>query len=157
MDNLHAILGLSSGIKPTTLEEVMVQLASANGSTAMSETVNSKIRGFVVDDHLIIQRGLSMIVQDQIDMVLVGDASDDWEAVETISILKSDVALMDIELSGISGVEATKKISESNPNITLVILTSHEREDLLVAIRTVNAGGVCHQSFHGNQVGGGLY
>ena len=166
MDNLHAILGLSSGIKPTTLGDVMVQLASANGSTAMSETVNSKIRGFVVDDHLIIRRGLSMIVQDQIDMVLVGEASDDWEAVETISILKSDVVLMDIELSGISSVEATKEISESNAHIALLILTSHEREDLLfqslrvgaagytlkstdtegllAAIRTVNTGGICH-------------
>lgn len=143
----------------------MVQLASANGSTAMSEAVNSKIRVFVVDDHLIIRRGLSLIVQDQQDMVLVGEASDGWEAVESITTMKPDVVLMDIELPGISGVEATKKISESNPNTAVLILTSHEREDLLfqslragaagytlkstdsedllAAIRTVNAGEVC--------------
>ena len=143
----------------------MVQLASANGSTAMSEAVNTKIRVFVVDDHLIIRRGLSLIVKDQQDMVLVGEASDGWEAVESITSMKPDVVLMDIELPGISGVEATKKISESNPNTAVLILTSHEREDLLfqslragaagytlkstdsedllAAIRTVNAGEVC--------------
>ena len=143
----------------------MVQLASANGSTAMSEAVNTKIRVFVVDDLLIIRRGLSLIVKDEQDMVLVGEASDGWEAVESITSMKPDVVLMDIELPGISGVEATKKISESNPNTAVLILTSHEREDLLfqslragaagytlkstdsedllAAIRTVNAGEVC--------------
>ena len=143
----------------------MVQLASANGSTAMSEAVNTKIRVFVVDDHLIIRRGLSLIVKDEQDMVLVGEASDGREAVESITSMKPDVVLMDIELPGISGVEATKKISESNPNTAVLILTSHEREDLLfqslragaagytlkstdsegllAAIRTVNAGEVC--------------
>ena len=143
----------------------MVQLASANGSTAMSEAVNTKIRVFVVDDHLIIRRGLSLIVQDQQDMILVGEASDGWEAVESITRMEPDVVLMDIEMPGLSGVEATKKISESNPNTAVLILTSHEREDLLfqslragaagytlkstdtedllAAIRTVNVGEVC--------------
>jgi len=98
-------------------------------------------------------------------MVLVGEASDGREAVESITSMKPDVVLMDIELPGISGAEATKKISESNPNTAVLILTSHEREDLLfqslragaagytlkstdsedllAAIRTVNAGEVC--------------
>ncbi len=141
MDNLHAIFGLSSGIRPTILGDVIVQLASANGSTAMTEAVNSKIRGFVVDDHLIIRRGLSMVVQDQIDMVVVGEASDGWEAVETFSIFKPDVVLMDIEPLGISGVEATKKISESNSNIAVLILTSHEREGLLFQSLQAGATG----------------
>lgn len=143
----------------------MVQMASADNSTDIGGASNPKIRVFVVDDHLIIRRGLSLIVQDQRDMTLVGEASDGWEAVESICNLKPDVVLMDIELPGISGVEATKKISESNPSTAVLILTSHEREDLLfqslragaagytlkstdaddllAAIRTVNAGEVC--------------
>jgi DNA-binding NarL/FixJ family response regulator len=115
----------------------MVQLASANGSTAMSEAVNTKIRVFVVDDHLIIRRGLSLIVKDQQDMVLVGEASDGWEAVESITSMKPDVVLMDIELPGISGVEATKLVGDcldrsGNPEgtDTYSSLSNREREVL---------------------------
>ncbi len=82
-----------------------------------------------------------MVVQDQIDMVVVGEASDGWEAVETFSIFKPDVVLMDIEPLGISGVEATKKISESNSNIAVLILTSHEREGLLFQSLQAGATG----------------
>lgn len=146
----------------------MVQLASSDNNTTTNGSSKSKIRVFVVGDHLIIRRGLPLIVQDQHDMVLVGEASDGWEAVDIIQNLNPDVVLMDIELPGISGVEATKKISENNPNTAVLILTSHEREDLLfqslragaarytlkstdsddliAVIRTVNAGEVCISS-----------
>ena len=147
------------------LGEIMVQLASADNNTATNGTPNGRISVFVVDDHLIVRRGLSLIVQDQQDMHLVGEAGDGWEAVDIIRDLNPDVVLMDIELPGMSGVEATKKISENNPDTAVLILTSHEREDLLfqslragaagytlkstdsddllAAIRTVNAGEVC--------------
>ena len=147
------------------LGDIMVQLASADNNTVMNGASKTNIRVFVVDDHLIIRRGLSLIVQDQQDMTLVGEAGDGCEAVDAIGNINPDVVLMDIELPGISGVEVTKKISETNPDTAVLILTSHEREDLLfqslragaagytlkstdsddllAAIRTVNAGEVC--------------
>ena len=110
----------------------MVQLASADNNTVMNGGSKTNIRVFVVDDHLIIRRGLSLIVQDQQDMTLVGEAGDGCEAVNAIGSINPDVVLMDSELPGISGVEGKKKISETNPDISVLIHALHEREDHIV-------------------------
>ena len=123
------------------------------------------IRVFLADDHPVVRRGLSLVISEQDDMQVIGEAEDGMEAVECILRLRPDVALMDIDMPNLTGIEATKKISESNPEIAVLILTAYDREDLLfqalqagaagyalkmtnsedllAAVRTVNSGEVC--------------
>lgn len=132
------------------------------------ELVNEKVRKLgilLVDDHPMIRRGMFLILQGQTDMEVIGEASDGSEAIEAARRLKPDVVVMDIEMPHVSGIEATKIISDMNPNTSILILTAYDREDLLfqalqagasgyvlkgmdaedllAAIRTVNAGDVC--------------
>lgn len=123
------------------------------------------IRVFLADDHPVVRRGLSLVISEQEDMQVVGEAEDGVEAVECVKRLRPDVVLMDIEMPNLSGIEATKQIAESNPEIAVLMLTAFDREDLLfqslqagaagyalkvtkaedllAAVRTVNSGEVC--------------
>ena len=134
---------------------------SGNGK----QQTDRAIRVFLADDHPVVRRGISLVISEQDDMQVVGEAEDGMAAVECIERLRPDVALMDIDMPNLSGIEATKKISESNPEVAVLILTAYDREDLLfqalqagaagyalkttnaedllAAVRTVNSGEVC--------------
>ncbi|MEJ5223045.1 MAG: response regulator transcription factor [Anaerolineales bacterium] len=84
------------------------------------------IRLLLVDDHAVVRGGLRMLLDNEPDMQIVGEASSGLEAVRQTASLKPDMVIMDISLPDISGIEAARRIREAYPNVDVVALTIHE-------------------------------
>jgi DNA-binding NarL/FixJ family response regulator len=82
------------------------------------------IRVLVVDDHPVVRRGISDLLASEPDVDVVGLAGDGAGAVVQAEQLRPDVVLMDIEMPGVDGVEATRRIAAVAPNSAVVILTT---------------------------------
>ncbi|MEI9475660.1 MAG: response regulator transcription factor [Deltaproteobacteria bacterium] len=87
-----------------------------------------KIRILVVDDHAIIRDGLRELLNDQIDMEVVGYAREGHEALEKARTLHPDVMLIDIAMPGMNGLAVTSLIKETAPATRIIIFTMHKKE-----------------------------
>ncbi len=97
--------------------------------------MESKTRILMVEDHKLLRMGLKSILEKYPSIEVIGEAQDGEEAIELAKKLKPDVILMDIGLPKLDGLQATKKIKEFNPNIKVIILTSHtDKKDVLQAL-----------------------
>ncbi|MEO8625243.1 MAG: response regulator transcription factor [Candidatus Limnocylindrales bacterium] len=99
------------------------------------------IRVLVVDDHTLIRQGIVGLLESQSDIEVVGQAGNGREAVATIQTIRPDVVLMDIAMPGISGLTATREIKERSPEVRILILTIHDREDYLFQALRAGASG----------------
>ena len=96
------------------------------------------IRILVVDDHPVLREGVAAILETQSDMTLVGEARDGAEAVTRFRQLKPDVTLMDLQMPGMSGVEAIKAIRGEFPQARILVLTTYDGD--VQAVRAIKAG-----------------
>jgi len=104
-------------------------------------TGNDPIRVLIADDHAFFRRGLEAVLQGEVGLDLVGQASDGQEAVQIASEVVPDVVLMDIRMPKITGIEAARQMKEVAPSAKIVMLTiSDEEEDLFEAIRAGASG-----------------
>lgn len=125
--------------------------------------MSSKIRILVADDHLIARVGISAIINRQADMRVVAEASNGRQAVERYRKHLPDVALLDLRMPLLTGIEVALAIRKEFPNARLIVLTTYGgdedirralaagvqayltkdvlRNELLRTIRTVHAGG----------------
>ncbi len=101
----------------------------------------SKIRVFLVDDHLILREGIRSLLGKVPDIEMVGEAGDGAEAVAKVEQLVPDVVLMDITMPGMSGLEATKQIKQKYPQVKILILTIHETNQYLSQMLQAGASG----------------
>ncbi|HWS54628.1 MAG TPA: response regulator transcription factor [Pyrinomonadaceae bacterium] len=85
----------------------------------------SKLRVFLADDHAIMRESLRLIVDSQADMECVGEAGDGREAVEQVCRLLPDVAVLDISMPQMSGLQAAGRIKQCCPQVKVVTLTRH--------------------------------
>jgi len=88
-----------------------------------------KIRVLLVDDHAVVRQGLRMFIEMQSDMEVVGEGGNGVAAVELAARLNPDVILLDLLMPQMDGVEATRRILESNPHARVLILTSFGEDD----------------------------
>ncbi len=98
-----------------------------------------KIRILLVDDHAILRAGLRAILNAEADIEVVGEAGDGKEAVAKAEKLRPDVALMDISMPVMDGLEATRRIQQSCPEVKVLVLTVHDNEEYLFQV--LKAGG----------------
>jgi DNA-binding NarL/FixJ family response regulator len=81
---------------------------------------------FLADDHTVVRDGLRALLENQPDFKVIGDAGDGREAVRQISQLQPDVALLDIAMPELNGIEATRSIGECCPATQVIMLSMHE-------------------------------
>ena len=100
--------------------------------------MNHKIRVLLADDHVLIRAGLRMVVDAQPDLSVVGEANDGREAVALCESLKPDVAVMDIGMPNLNGIEAARQAHEKLPELQIVMLSMHADEGYI--LRALKAG-----------------
>jgi DNA-binding NarL/FixJ family response regulator len=103
--------------------------------------VESTIRILIADDHAVVREGLRAMLGSEIDMEVVGEAATGKEVVERAVELRPDVILMDIQMPDVNGIEATRRILESNPNAGVVVLTMFEDDDSVFSAMRSGARG----------------
>ena len=96
------------------------------------------IRIILADDHAVMRRGLRLVLEQQKDFEIVGEASDGREAVELAEKLKPDVAVLDITMPNLNGIEAARQITSRQVGVSVVILSMHADESFV--LRALKAG-----------------
>lgn len=102
---------------------------------------DSPIRVLVADDHGLYRRGLSMVLEQEPDMEVVGQAASGREAVELATRVRPDVALLDLNMPGGSGTEACREIRACLPEVRVLVLTISDEESDLVDVVQSGASG----------------
>jgi two-component system NarL family response regulator len=109
--------------------------------TDKAGTGSERLRVLVCDDHALFRRGLKMVLDEEPDLELVGEASDGIEVVERAQELMPDVILMDVRMPKRSGIEACVAIKEVAPTARIIMLTvSDEEADLYDAVKNGASG-----------------
>ena len=100
-----------------------------------------KTRLLLVDDHAVVRSGLRMLLENEADVEIIGEAGTAAEALASTADLKPDVILMDIGLPDKSGIEATSDIKAQFPEVAIVALTIHEDEEYFFKMLEAGASG----------------
>ncbi len=100
-----------------------------------------KIRILVVDDHTVIRRGIVGLLNAQPDMEVIDEAGNGREAVAKTEATSPDVVLLDVAMPELNGLGATRTIKGQWPNVQVLILTMHDREDYLFEALRAGASG----------------
>ena len=106
-----------------------------------SRNSNDKLKVLIVDDHALFRRGLQMVLRQEPDIDVIGEAADGNEAVEMAQESMPDVILMDVRMPHRTGIEATHQIKDLLPHVKILMLTiSDEEADLYEAIKAGASG-----------------
>jgi DNA-binding NarL/FixJ family response regulator len=128
----------------------------------MKKATKTKSKVLLVDDYAVVREGLAQLIRGEADMAVCGEAASAEEAVGAVTRLKPDLAIVDITLGGVNGIELIKNLKALRPSLPVLVLSMHDesyyaeralragasgyvmkreaRDRILEAIRTVLAG-----------------
>lgn len=102
-----------------------------------------KISVYIVEDYLLIRKSLIHMLKKAEEFDILGDFDNAEDCIEVLEEHPSDVVIMDLGLPGINGLEATQIIKKKNPETKVIILTSHEKRDEVLAALASGASAYC--------------
>jgi DNA-binding NarL/FixJ family response regulator len=97
-----------------------------------------KIRILLADDHKLMRSGLRLLIEQQPDLTVIGEAADGREAVALAKSLRPDVAVMDISMPNLNGIEAAHQITQTHAELAVIVLSMHPDESYV--LRALKAG-----------------
>jgi len=114
--------------------------------SVMARSSGETIRVLLIDDHAVLRAGLANLLRQQPDIVVAGEASDGEAGVRLWQSRRPDVALVDVAMDGLDGVETVRRIRTASPAAKLIMLTSSESS--LDAARSLEAGAAAYVTKH---------
>ncbi len=100
-----------------------------------------QIRLLLADDHAVVRSGLRLLLEAQPDMAIIGEAENGADAIRRTAELMPDVVLMDIEMPGMNGIEATRRIKAESPRTAVLALTMYEDDQYFFEMLRAGAAG----------------
>ena len=100
-----------------------------------------RVRVLVADDHTIVRQGLVSLLAESGECEVVAEAADGLEAVEKALATRPDVAILDLSMPRLSGLEAVRRIHEALPQTRVLVLTVHEEEEYVLPLVRAGASG----------------
>jgi DNA-binding NarL/FixJ family response regulator len=101
----------------------------------------SDTRILLADDHALVRRGVRLILDNEPDLTVVGEAADGLEAVETARATRPDLAILDIAMPRMTGLQAARELSRQQPDLRILILTMYDNEQFFFESLRVGASG----------------
>lgn len=111
----------------------------------------------IADDHVLVRKGTKQLLEEHPGLSVVGEASDGREAIEVANRLKPDVVLMDIAMPGTNGIEATRRIKETSPSTSVLVLTAYDDEQYIYALLDAGAAGYLLKNVSGEELARSVY
>lgn len=111
-----------------------------------------KIRILIADDHAVVREGTRRILEQEPDMEVVGEAGDGEEAVNLATSLKPDVAIVDVSMPKMDGIEATRKIKAACPSINVLILSAYDDDQFIFSLLEAGAAGYLLKSIRSREL-----
>jgi len=114
--------------------------------------MKQKTRVLIADDHALLRESMKDLLDRQEDIEVVGEACDGEEAVSLASNLKPDIAVMDIVMPKMNGIEASKQIKRISPTTAILILTAYDDDQYILGLLEAGAAGYLLKSARGRDV-----
>ncbi|MDF1515600.1 MAG: response regulator transcription factor, partial [Anaerolineae bacterium] len=103
--------------------------------------MDKKIRVILADDHILLRQGIRQFLDDTEDIEVVAEADDGATVMQEIGKHHPDIAVLDIRMPGLSGVEAARRIRDQYPAVKILILTAYDDDPYVFALLQIGADG----------------
>jgi len=104
-------------------------------------TGSQTIRVVLADDHAVVRKGILEFLEAEDDISVVGEAADGQQALDLVAEHGPDVAVLDIQMPGLSGIEATRRIKAAYPDVRVLVLTAYDDDPYIFALLQARASG----------------
>ena len=111
-----------------------------------------KIKILIADDHAVVREGTRQFLEQETDLEVVAEACDGEEAVRLAGSAKPDVAIIDIAMPKVDGIEATKQIKALYPGISVLILSAYDDDQFVFSLLEAGAAGYLLKSVRGHEL-----
>jgi len=111
-----------------------------------------RIKILIADDHAVVREGTRQILEQEADLAVVAEAGDGEEAVRLAGTSQPDVAIVDIAMPKLDGIEATKRIKALYPTIAVLILTAYDDDQFVFSLLEAGAAGYLLKSVRGREL-----
>ena len=104
-------------------------------------TDTQPIRVVLADDHAVVRKGIREFLEHSGDISVVAEATDGPEAIKLVAEHQPDVAVLDIQMPGVTGIEATRRIKAEHPGVRVLVLTAYDDDPYIFALLQAGASG----------------
>lgn len=111
-----------------------------------------KITIMLADDHVVVRESIRKFLEEEKSFQVVGEAGDGTSAVEMAVHLKPRVVIMDLDMPGLNGIEATRQIKKAYPGCVVLILTAYDDEQYIFALPEIGASGYLLKDISGREL-----
>ncbi len=119
---------------------------------ATEEVMVDRITILIADDHALMRDGIRRILERESDFDVVAEAGDGEEAITLIESLKPDIAIIDIAMPNVDGIEATKHVKASCPGTAVLILTAYDDDEFVFGLVEAGAAGYLLKSVQSQEL-----